>query len=159
METFSALLALCEGKPLVTPRFPSQRPVMWSFDVFFHMRLNKWLSKHSRRWWFETPLGSLWRHCNVVLNFPGYFIVVHPYIPRACQGCHECSWCIVHNLFGWVYKRKHLFLHLKDSNEWHISVANFCAKCYACMESPLSYLIIIIMIMTITMIIIKHSGP
>ena len=26
--------------------------------------LNKRLSKHSRSRWFETPLGSLWRHCN-----------------------------------------------------------------------------------------------
>ena len=35
METFSALLALCEGNPPVTGGFPSQRPVTWSFDVLF----------------------------------------------------------------------------------------------------------------------------
>ena len=34
MGTFSALLALCEGKSRVTGEFPSQRPVMRSFDVF-----------------------------------------------------------------------------------------------------------------------------
>ena len=34
-----------------------------SFDVFFDMHLNKWLSKQSRRRWFETPSHSLWRHC------------------------------------------------------------------------------------------------
>ena len=34
------------------------------FDVFFDLRLNKRLSKHSRRRWFETPSRSLWRHCN-----------------------------------------------------------------------------------------------
>ena len=34
METFSALLVLCEGNPPVTGGFPSQRPVTWSFDVF-----------------------------------------------------------------------------------------------------------------------------
>ena len=66
METFSALLALCEGNPPVTGGFPSQRPVTRSFDVFFDLRLNKRLSKHSRRWWFETPSRSLWRHCNVI---------------------------------------------------------------------------------------------
>ena len=38
-----------------------------SFDVFFDLRLNKWLSKQSRRRWFETPSRSLWRHCNVKL--------------------------------------------------------------------------------------------
>ena len=29
--------------------FPSQRPVTWSFDVFFDLRLNKRLNKQSRR--------------------------------------------------------------------------------------------------------------
>ena len=40
METFSVLLALCEGNPLVTGEFPSQRPVTRSFDVFFDLCLN-----------------------------------------------------------------------------------------------------------------------
>ena len=44
--------------------FPSQRPVARSFDVFFDLRLNKWLSEQSKRRWFETPLCSLCRHCN-----------------------------------------------------------------------------------------------
>ena len=64
METFSALLALCVGNSPVTGEFPSQRPVIRSFDVFFDLCLNKRLSKQSRRWWFETPSRSLWRHCN-----------------------------------------------------------------------------------------------
>ena len=55
---------LC-GNSLVTAEFPSQRPVMWSFGVFFDPCLNKWLSKQSWGWWFETPSRSLWRHCNV----------------------------------------------------------------------------------------------
>ena len=46
---------------------PPKRPVTWSFDVFFDLRLNKRLSKQSCGWWFEMPLRSLWRHCNVVL--------------------------------------------------------------------------------------------
>ena len=45
--------------------FPSQRPVTQSFDIFFDLRLNKLLSKQSRRRWFEMPLHSLWHHCNV----------------------------------------------------------------------------------------------
>ena len=64
METFSALLALCEGNPPVTGGFPSQRPVTRSFDVFFNLRLNKRSSKQSGRWWFETSSRSSWRHCN-----------------------------------------------------------------------------------------------
>ena len=43
---------------------PAQWPVMRSFDVFFDLRLNKRLSKQSRRWWFETTSPSLWRHCD-----------------------------------------------------------------------------------------------
>ena len=44
--------------------FPAQRPVARSFDVFFDLRLNKWLSKQSGGWWFETLSRPLWRHCN-----------------------------------------------------------------------------------------------
>ena len=44
--------------------FPTQRPVTWSFDVFFDLRLNKRLSKQPWGWWFETPSWSLWRQCN-----------------------------------------------------------------------------------------------
>ena len=65
MVTFSALLALCVGNSPVTEEVPSQRPVARSFDVFFHQCLNKWLSKQSWGWWFETPSRSLWRHYNV----------------------------------------------------------------------------------------------
>ena len=64
METFSVSLALCGGNPPVTGGFPSQRPVKRSFDTCFDLSLNKRLSKQSRSRWFETPLHSLWRHCN-----------------------------------------------------------------------------------------------
>ena len=64
METSSALLALCAGNSPFPGPFPAQRPVTRSFDVFFHLRPNKRLSKQSWGWWFETPSRSLWRHCN-----------------------------------------------------------------------------------------------
>ena len=69
MEIFSALLALCSGNSPVTGEFPSQRPVTRSFDGFFELRLNKPLSKQSSGWWFETPSGSLWRHCNDLIVY------------------------------------------------------------------------------------------
>ena len=56
--------------------FPTQRPVTWSFDVFFDLCLNKRLSKQPWGWWFETPSWSLWRQCNV--NW------------RKCARCHGC---------------------------------------------------------------------
>ena len=53
METFSALLALCEGNASVTSGFPSQRPVTRNFNVFFGLRLHERMSKQSGRRWFE----------------------------------------------------------------------------------------------------------
>ena len=65
METFSALLAFCVGNSLVTGEFCAQRPVTRSFDFFFDLRLNQQVSKQWRCSWFEMPLCSLWRHCNI----------------------------------------------------------------------------------------------
>ena len=73
MEIFSALLALWA----VTGEFPAHRPVTRSFHVFFDLRLNKRLSKQSWGWWFGTPSHSLWRHCNVMLWWSKYLLVLH----------------------------------------------------------------------------------
>ena len=70
METFSALL--CAGNSLVTGEYPTQRPLTKSFGVFFDLRLNKRLSKQSRRHWFETPSRSLWRHSNGIASIPSW---------------------------------------------------------------------------------------
>ena len=64
METFSALLAICAWNSPVPGEFPAQRPVTQSFNVFFHLGLNKRLSKQSWAWWFGTLSRSLWRHRN-----------------------------------------------------------------------------------------------
>ena len=48
METFSALLALCDAE-------------LWCF------LWSKRLSKQSWGWCFETPSHPLWRHCNVLI--------------------------------------------------------------------------------------------
>ena len=50
------------GEPPVTGGYPSQRPVSWTFDVFFDLCLNKRLSKQSRSRWFERPSRPLRRH-------------------------------------------------------------------------------------------------
>ena len=65
LATFSALLAICAGNSPVTGEFPAQRPVTRSFDVFFDLRLTKWLSG---QWWFETPSRSSWGHCIDVMT-------------------------------------------------------------------------------------------
>ena len=43
-------------------------PVTRNFDVFFDVRLDRWLSNQSWGWWFETPSRQLWRHCNAFSN-------------------------------------------------------------------------------------------
>ena len=45
-----------------------QRPVTRSFDVFFDLRLDGRLSKHSWGWWLETPSCPLWSQSNDYLN-------------------------------------------------------------------------------------------
>ena len=57
---------LC-GEFTVPGEFPAQRPVTQSFDVFFHPRLNKRLSKQPRGWWLETPPWSLWHQFTATL--------------------------------------------------------------------------------------------
>ena len=62
----------------VTGEFHAQRPVTRSFDVFFDLRLNKWLSKQSWGRWFETLSRPLWRHCNDGFDF--FFLVLYTHI-------------------------------------------------------------------------------
>ena len=43
---------------------PLAKPVTQNFDIFIDLCLNKVVSKQSRRWSFEMPFRSLWRHCD-----------------------------------------------------------------------------------------------
>ena len=49
------------------------RSVTRRFGVLCDVRLNKRLSKHSRRRWFETPSRSLWRHCTFHTSYICYY--------------------------------------------------------------------------------------
>ena len=87
METFSTLLAICVGNSPVPGEFLTQRSVTQSFDVFFHLRLDKWLRKQSWGWWFETLLHPLWHHCNVSLIKPSKCMFE--------LGCHCACRCYI----------------------------------------------------------------
>ena len=78
METFSALLALCAGNSPVTGEFPAQMPVMRSFDVFFDLLLNKWLSKQ----WIQDRFTDQWHHSKW-LSKPHEI---------SLQSVNSCSW-------------------------------------------------------------------
>ena len=54
---------LC-GKFTGPGELPTHWPVTRSFDVFFDLRLNKWLSQQPWGWWFETLSCPLWCHGN-----------------------------------------------------------------------------------------------
>ena len=58
IETFSALLTLCEGDTPVTSGSPSQKASNDKHWRSFFFSLNKLSDKQSRYWWFETPLRS-----------------------------------------------------------------------------------------------------
>ena len=97
------------GNPPVTGGFPSQRPVTRSFDVFFDLRLFKRLSEQSRRWWFYTPLRSLWRTSlqwftwtKINLHYPYHFHAV---------SANRILW--VYAGFWWYHGI--LMVHLQDS--------------------------------------------
>ena len=70
METLSALLPLCEGKPPVTGAFLSQRAANVGF--LFDISLNKRLNKSFSCWWLETPWRSLWRHCKAMTLYKSW---------------------------------------------------------------------------------------
>ena len=69
METFSALLAFCEGNPTVTGGIPAQWPVTRSYDVFFDLRVNKRLSKESKRQLLEMAFALIMTSLQCVLYF------------------------------------------------------------------------------------------
>ena len=87
METFSALLGHCAKNSAVTGEFPSQRPVIRSFDIFFDVRLYKRLSKQSRRQWFEAPSHPLWRRCKWLHLYDSLSVSE---IQRGCRW--RCPW-------------------------------------------------------------------
>ena len=102
IETFSTLLAICAGYSPVTGEVPTQRPVTWSFDVFFDMCLNKRLSKQWWGWWFETPSRLLWRHCNVN---QGHWYLALPNNERIMNGdaCPSACFCLYRAVFFSVH--------------------------------------------------------
>ena len=96
---------LGKGNPPVTGGFPSQRPVMRGFAVFFD--LDRRLSKQTSRRWFETPLHSLWRHCNAAAVDCTY--IIYGYITCTRESPGDCPlkepWVLQMNISGASYQR------------------------------------------------------
>ena len=102
-------------------KFLPQRPVMWSFDVFFDLRLKKWLSKQSWGWWFETPPCSLWHQCNAVgLHWK-------PRVVMCTINCHNDNFQCHHWWWSW---------HNDKSDIQCIFVNNHDTECYLLYKIP-----------------------
>ena len=76
MDIFSALLTLCAMKSPITGEFPSQRPVMRSFEFSF---ICAWING----WANNREAGDLRRHralydVTVMVNFKFVFILYVP---------------------------------------------------------------------------------
>ena len=92
-------------------RIVVQRPVTRSFDVFFDLHLNKWLSKQWWGWWFETPSPPLWLHCNglqthtwcmwypIMKCWNTRILIVWPFLKKSfsavCPKKYAQDWCFV----------------------------------------------------------------
>ena len=108
--TFSTSLALCVVNSPVTGEFPSQKPVTRSFDVFFHLSLNKRLSKQLKRRWFETPSRSLWRHWNawfkpMLIKWPPWDVVLMLKVQSSNTCYRLSSWSFLWNLLSCEFHR------------------------------------------------------
>ena len=138
METFSALLDLCAGiSPVTGVNSPHKGQWRGALMCFFYQWLNKRLSKQPRHRWFETPLCSLWRRCDVsghgseAVLLPGFAIdwsiaksdnktAALPWPDPLYVLVWRCE-CIVHGLFratefsGDIYALMNSLLHSKST--------------------------------------------
>ena len=111
IETFSSLLDICAGNSPVTGEFPAQRPVTWSFDIFFDLRPNKQLSKQCWGWWFETPSRPLLCHCSIMCcrdcwHQASRAVTVRNWAVDPLLLSHKSSvWCMCRNVSRYLYRR------------------------------------------------------
>ena len=91
IETFSELLALCQGESTGHQWISLTKPMMRSIVVFFDLPLNKRLSKLTRRRRFDTPSRSIWRHCNVYGKWFGRFRQYKNGINLICVAAELCT--------------------------------------------------------------------
>ena len=152
METFSMLLAICAGNWPVTGEFPSQRPVTWSFDVYFDLCLNKRLSKQWWGWWFVMPLRSLWHDCNiwgtlwlstwcqdsidqVQVRCKIFKCWSHRY--TELKFCHHCACRCPEGCFTTISRALQNNITKKPNTKNHIYAENFKLKLCMCAQSKL----------------------
>ena len=101
METFSALLDFCAGNSPVTG--------LKTTTTTTTTTKKKKLSKQSRHRWFETPLGSLWRHWNGWTAFDctkASSVRVFPYVSTNLYSL--CNWKVRIDLCNPLVANRHV---------------------------------------------------
>ena len=91
------------------------------FWCFFYMRMNKRLSKESRRRLFETPSRFLWHHCNALENYYKTQIYVCYHKPN--MQCQSVCLTLVHSLL--------LVNLLVDKNQASVTLKRVQLSCVA----------------------------
>ena len=108
---------LCEGNSPVTGEFPSQRAsiaknvsIWWRHHVIFVSWM--WYRHYilNLRTFYETTMDNTSTiHCKITLKFQRDVlkgtVSGNVSVARLCiaRYCHECCWCIMHGIFGWIY--------------------------------------------------------
>ena len=102
--------------------FPTQRPVTWSFDVFFDLRLNKRLSKQPWGWWFEMPSWSLWHYCNELSKLMMYGYppdsFMHESRVRSCLDLFQCSYPVCIYRFWYLDTARYVIYRIIYGLPW-----------------------------------------
>ena len=130
METFSALLAICAGNSPVPGKFPTQRPVTRSFDVYFDLRPNKRLSKQWWGWWFETQSCPLWRHR---IDLISEHNAVHDNVPTGTT-IPSCALICVYMWNRQAHDSAIAWLHLCERT-WRVWVTlSYTLHCDTCLQ-------------------------
>ena len=137
METFPVFLVLYEGNPPVTGGFPSQRPVMRSFYIFFH------LPDRTIEQTIETPLiwdtiapimTSTW--CNAysrsVHQRTGYLNPQEYNSPRF-RRCDE--WCAFWHCHPTIYRYLYSCSRIAMPKAQHSSHRRNLGLLYSCVKS------------------------
>ena len=115
MEIFSALLDLLSG--IHQSPVSSLHKGQWRWVLMFPVicALNKRLSKQSWGRFFETPTGSLWRHCNVSLISPYWRQICIKTFTYMYGGYNQNWWMCIH--LDW-----YLYSKVINPHNWYINI-------------------------------------
>ena len=106
MATLSVLLALCEGNPSVTGKFPSQRANNKELLYSVFIRLNKLLNKQSSFCWFVIIC-----HVSIQCNAKLLFL----YCAFNTLGPSQIGRHIADDIFRCIYLNENLWISIKIS--------------------------------------------